>query len=514
MPSEKPLVRMNRISKSYPGVLALDDVSFALERGEIHALCGENGAGKSTLIKILTGAEERDDGEILLEGAPIAPKTPMDAQLIGISAVYQEVNLCPNLSVAENIFIGRQPRRRYGGIDWKEMNRRAEISMARLDMKIDVMDTLDEYSVAMQQMVAIARTVDVNAKVLVLDEPTSSLDRKEVSQLFKVMRGLREKGMGIVFISHFIDQVYEISDRITILRNGQYVDSRKKDELPRMSLISKMIGKEYVVSEKKAHEKTGQTRDVFYSAKNIGKKGVVEPTDIDIHSGEVLGFAGLLGCGRTETARLIFGIERPDNAQIEVKGKNVRIDTPQDALRNNMGFCPEDRKRDGIIADLTIRENIVLALQARYGIFKQMTKKQQEELARKYIDALAIVTPGPEQLVRNLSGGNQQKVVLARWLATQPDLLILDEPTRGIDVGAKSEIMNLVVKLAEEGKSILFISSELDEVVRCSNRALIYRDRKRVGELSSDDLNLTNIMEIIAYSDEPSHEESEGSHAR
>jgi simple sugar transport system ATP-binding protein len=508
-----PLVRMNHISKSYPGVLALDNVSFTLERGEIHSLCGENGAGKSTLIKILTGAEERDGGEILLDGAPISPKTPMDAQKIGISTVYQEVNLCPNLSVAENVFIGRQPRRKYGGVDWKEMNRLAEISIARLNLKINVMDTLDEYSVAMQQMVAIARAVDVNARVLVLDEPTSSLDRKEVTQLFSVMRGLREKGMGIIFISHFIDQVYEISDRITILRNGQYVDSQKKDDLPRMSLISKMIGKEYVVSEKKAREKSGQPRDVLYSARNLGKKGTIEPADIDIYSGEVLGFAGLLGCGRTETARLIFGIERPDNARVSIKGKNVRINTPQDGLRNNMGFCPEDRKRDGVIADLTIRENIALALQARYGMFKLITRKQQDELARKFIETLAVVTPGPEQLVKNLSGGNQQKVVLARWLATQPDLLILDEPTRGIDVGAKSEIMNFVVKLAEEGKSIVFISSELDEVVRCSNRALIYRDRRKVGELSSDDLNLTNIMEIIAYSGEPAREGSEGAHA-
>ena len=514
MPSEKPLVQMSRIFKSYPGVVALDDVSFTLERGEIHALCGENGAGKSTLIKILTGAEERDSGEILLEGVPIAPKTPMDAQRIGISTVYQEVNLCPNLSVAENIFIGRQPKRRGGGLDWKEMNRLAEISMARLNLKINVMDTLDEYSVAIQQMVAIARTVDVNAKVLVLDEPTSSLDRKEVEQLFNVMRDLRGKGMGIIFISHFLDQVYEISDRITILRNGQYVDSQKKDDLPRMSLISKMIGKEYVVSEKKAYKEEGQARDVLYRAKNIGKKGTIEPTDIEIYSGEVLGFAGLLGCGRTETARLIFGIDRPDDAEIMIKGENVQINTPQDALRNHMGFCPEDRKRDGIITNLTIRENIVLALQAKFGMFKQITKKQQEELAWKYIDALAIVTPGPEQLVGNLSGGNQQKVVLARWLATQPDLLILDEPTRGIDVGAKSEVMNLVVKLAEEGKSILFISSELDEVVRCSNRALIYRDRKRVGELSSVDLNLANIMEIIAYSDESVYENSEGDHVR
>jgi simple sugar transport system ATP-binding protein len=320
--------------------------------------------------------------------------------------------------------------------------------------------------------------------------------------------------MGIIFISHFIDQVYELSDRITILRNGQYVDCQRKDELPRMSLISKMIGKEYVVSEKKAATEAGERRDVFYSAENMGKKGTIEPADIHIYAGEVLGFAGLLGCGRTETARLIFGIDRPDDAKITIRGKGARVNTPQDALKQGIGFCPEDRKSDGIIANLTVRENIILALQARYGLFKQMTRKQQEELAQKYIDALAIATPGPEQLVGNLSGGNQQKTVLARWLATRPDLLILDEPTRGIDVGAKGEIMSLVARLAEEGKSILFISSELDEVVRCSSRALIYRDRKQVGELSADELDLTNIMDIIAMSDESAPAETEDGHVR
>ncbi|MDR1933187.1 MAG: sugar ABC transporter ATP-binding protein [Spirochaetales bacterium] len=500
MPEEKVLLQMNNIVKIYPGVRALNNVNFTLQKGEIHSLCGENGAGKSTLIKILTGAEPRDGGDIFLNGNPVFPKTPMDAQKLGVSTVYQEINLCPNLSVAENIFIGRQPRKKIGGIDWKKMNSLSETAMARLNIKMDVADALGEYSVAIQQMVAIARAVDTNSKVLVLDEPTSSLDTKEVRQLFHAMRNLKKQGMGIIFISHFIDQIYEITDRVTILRNGNYIDSRPIKDLPRMDLISKMIGKDIAAGESYKDRIDGERTEKkkFYSAKNLGKRGVISPSDITINYGEVLGFAGLLGCGRTETARLIFGIDRPDDAEIEIKGKKVKINSPADAIRQGMGFCPEDRKTDGIIANLTVRENIILALQGREGIFKRIPLARQVEIANYYIKLLSIATPSCEQLAGNLSGGNQQKVILARWLTINPELLLLDEPTRGIDVGAKAEIMNIVVRLSNEGKAILFISSELDEVARCSGRVLVFRDRSLIGELEGE-VSTRRIMETIAY---------------
>ena len=493
------LLQMDHIHKRYPGVHALNDVNFTLRSGEIHALCGENGAGKSTLIKILTGAEIRDSGEVLLNGKSINPKSPLDAQNLGISTVYQEVNLCLNLSVAENIFIGRQIKNKLNAIDRKKMNSLAHVAMARLNIKLDVEAFMGDYSVAIQQMVAIARAVDINANVLVLDEPTSSLDKKEVAQLFRVMRSLKEKGMGIVFITHFIEQIYEIVDQVTILRNGRFIDSRPLKELSRMELISKMIGKDMSSREIQKHHGEQDKLEPFYYARNLGKRGTVNPSDIEVKKGEVVGFAGLLGCGRTETARLIFGIDKPDNAEVKINDKKVKINNPTDAIYHGFGFCPEDRKIDGIIGNLTVRENIILALQGRYGLFKKLSHAKQVEIANKFIDLLSIATPGCEQLVSNLSGGNQQKVIVARWLATNPEFLLLDEPTRGIDVGAKAEIMDIVINLARQGKAILFISSELDEVVRCSDRILVFRDRSLVAEIN-DDLSTNRIMEAIAYS--------------
>jgi monosaccharide-transporting ATPase len=499
--SNKPIVEMRHIVKSYPGVLALDDVSFTLYPGQVHSICGENGAGKSTLIKVLTGAEIRDSGTVKLDNVEIDPQTPMDAQNLGISTVYQEVNLCPNLTVAENIFIGRQPTKA-GVVDWKEMSLLADYAMARLNIRLNVNDRLDEYSVAIQQMVAIARAVDTQAKVLVLDEPTSSLDQTEVRQLFSVVKRLRTNGMGIVFISHFLEQVFEISDQITILRNGKLVDSKPIDQITNMELISKMIGKDYEklkIDSARTEEKTSKKGNPFYSARNLGKKGVIAPADVEVNKGEVLGLAGLLGCGRTETAQLIFGIVKPDKAEISIDGKPAKIHAPSDAIQYGMGFTPEDRKTDGIIGNLTVRENIILALQGKMGLFKRLSRKRQQEIADKYIELLSIATPGSEQLVRNLSGGNQQKVILARWLATDPDLLILDEPTRGIDVGAKEEIMNLVSDLADdEDKSIVFISSEIDELIRVSHRAYVYRDRAQIGEIDCIDLTPQHVMELLA----------------
>ncbi len=493
------LIEMNNICKSYPGVQALSNVRFTLREGEILSLCGENGAGKSTLIKILTGYEHKDSGQILFQGKEISPRTTLEAQKIGISTVYQEVNLCPNLTVAENIYMGRQPRDKVGLVNWKEMRKGARTAMARLNIELDVDARLDEYSVAVQQMVAIARALDMDAKVLVLDEPTSSLDTNEVENLFGVVKNLKAQGMGVVFISHFFEQVFEISDTITVLRNGHYIGTYDINEIDRRTLVEKMLGKELAAfAKKEANEKARtEERPVFYKAENLGKKGMIPPFDLTIEKGNVVGLAGLLGSGRTETARLLFGVDKADSGVYYLGVKKIKMNSPKDATKHGLAFCPENRKTEGLVLNMTIRENIILSLQGKLGLFHLITRKRQKELAEEYIKKLRIKTPGGEQIVGNLSGGNQQKVLLARWLATNPDLLILDEPTRGIDVGAKAEILNLVLQLAEEGKSVVFISSEISEVVRCSDKVYIYKDRHIIGELSGDRLNEQNVLETI-----------------
>jgi simple sugar transport system ATP-binding protein len=501
MGADDVLVKMVRICKEFPGVTALSNVDFELRRGEIHAICGENGAGKSTLIKVLTGVEHHEAGEIYLEGELIAPRSPMRAQAMGISTVYQEINLCPNLSVAENIFIGREPMK-HGAIDWAEVRRRSELALARLNLKLDVTARLDEYSVAIQQMVAIARALDISAKVLILDEPTSSLEKNEVANLFRIMRKLKAEGMGIVFITHFLEQVYEIADRITVLRNGLLIGQFETGKLNRLQLIAHMIGKDLAEFEKTIKQNTGTETKMkeasFYSGRGIGRSGMVSPFDIEIKKGEVMGLAGLLGSGRTETARVIFGIDKADSGEIYINDAKVKVDSPKDTIRQGIGFCPENRKTEGIIANLTVRENIVLALQGKRGIRKYLSIKQQQEIAKKYIKLLNITTPGPEQVVGNLSGGNQQKVMLARWLATDPELLILDEPTRGIDVGAKAEVQKLILELAGHNSAVLFISSELDEMVRCCDRMAIYRDKKKIGEIKGEEITEMKVVETIA----------------
>jgi simple sugar transport system ATP-binding protein len=495
------VLEMKNISKFFPGVRALSNVDFNLKRGEIHALMGENGAGKSTLIKVLTGVYEIDEGEIILNGQNIKILSTQEAQNLGISTVYQEVNLCSNLTVAENIYIGREPKKN-GRIDWKKVNSDADkLLQERLNLKIDVKKTLNSYSVAMQQMVAIARAVDISQGILILDEPTSSLDDNEVKQLFKIMKRFREEGMSIIFVTHFLDQVYEVSDRITVLRNGELVGTYDANELPRIELVSKMIGKDYSEIEKntrKKKETESVKRENFIQTNNFGRTGTINPFNIEIKKGEILGFAGLLGSGRSECARTIFGIDKSTNGNITINGKTYSYIYPQKAIEEGLGFCPEDRKVEGIVGDLTIRENIVLALQANRGIFKYLPMKKQQEISKKYIDLLKIKTPSMEQKISNLSGGNQQKVILARWLATDPELLILDEPTRGIDIGAKGEITELILKLAKDGMTILFISSELPEMIKCCDRVIVLRDRNIIGELTGDEIEETNIMKTIA----------------
>ena len=495
------IVDIKGLSKTFPGVKALSNVDFVLRKGEIHSLMGENGAGKSTLIKVLTGLYKRDAGQILYKGQPFELSSPIEAPLHGISTVYQEVNLIPALSVAENIYIGRQPTK-FGRIDWKTMHEGARSVLKRLDVNIDVTQPVSSYSVAIQQLVAIARALDISAQVLILDEPTSSLDTPEVEQLFSVMRKLKEEGMAILFVTHFLDQVYQISDCITVLRNGELVGEYETASLPRMELVAKMLGRK--LAEFEGQEKRSGTngeqkkRKTFCQVRGMERKGSIAAFDLDIREGEVLGLAGLLGSGRTEMARLLFGIDKAHAGKMEVEGHDITMSSPRKAIAQRFGFCPEDRKAEGIIPDLTVRENIILALQASRGAFNTLTKKQQDEIVDKYIDALEIKTPTSEQLVKNLSGGNQQKVIVARWLASNPRLLILDEPTRGIDVGTKAEIQRLVIELSREGMAILFISSELEEVTRTSDRVVVLRDRQKLAELIGEQIDEHEIMHIIA----------------
>ncbi|MBQ3374769.1 MAG: sugar ABC transporter ATP-binding protein [Oscillospiraceae bacterium] len=488
---------MKGIEIQFPGVKALDKVDFSLKAGEIHALLGENGAGKSTLIKCLTGVHHMDAGTILFDGKEIRPTNPQDAFSMGISTVYQEINLCPNLTVAENIFVGRQPMKS-GMINWKEINRRAKELMSRFHMDIDVTRPLNNYSTAIQQMVSIARAVDIDAKILILDEPTSSLDDNEVKLLFDVMNELKAEGMGIIFITHFLDQVFAVSDRLTILRNGSLVGTFNITDITKLELVTKMIGKDMDVIFNLKRATVDPSAPEMMRTENLGAPGQIQNVNLSMKKGELLGFAGLLGSGRTETAELLFGAVPATEGTEAINGKQVSIKNPLDAIMAKMAFCPEDRKRDGIIGDLSIRENIALALQARRGFLHPISMQEQNEMADKYIKLLSIATPDAEKKIGELSGGNQQKVILARWMATQPDLLILDEPTRGIDVGAKAEIQRLMLEMCNDGVSVIFISSELDEIIRCSNRIIVMRDGKKVGEVNGEGCTQQTILSIIA----------------
>lgn len=496
------IVKMECISKSFVGVHALDAVDFSLKKGEIHALVGENGAGKSTLIKILTGVEQADSGSLFINQKKVEIKSPIHAIEQGISTVYQEVNLCPHLSVAENILIGREPHK-FGFIDTKAMNAMAAEILGGLGVEMDVTQTLGECSVALQQMAAIARALEISSvKVLVLDEPTSSLDAKETAQLFNVMCRLKSEGVAIIFITHFLNQIYEVSDRVTVLRNGKQMGTYDVKSLTRIELVTKMIGRSLVeydemVGIKKESIKSIE-KDEWISAEQLANEGSVDPFDLKLHAGEVVGLAGLLGSGRTEIAKLLFGVDSPTGGNLKIDGKEITDFSPKSSILRGVALCPEDRKDAGIIGELTVRENIILAMQAGLGWFKFLKKNEQYEIADKYIKLMNIATPSADQLVKNLSGGNQQKVILARWLATNPRLLILDEPTRGIDVGAKAEIQKMVLSLAEEGKSCIFISSELEEVQRTSHRVKVMRERKMVGEF--DDESGEDIMQAIAGS--------------
>lgn len=488
---------MEGISKSFPGVRALHNVDFALRKGDIHALMGENGAGKSTLIKIITGVYEKDAGQIVLDGKPVLFKSPQDAQNMGIGTVFQEIALCPNLTVAENMFAGRG---RNAFVRWKQLNAKAAEMLSSLGIPASPTQELSSCSIAVQQMIAIARAVDMDCKILILDEPTSSLDEDEVKKLFELMRKLKARGVGIIFITHFIDQVYEISDTITVLRNGELIGQYQTSALPQIELISKMMGKALSdVSQIKKQESLKSDNSVpVFEATALSSAAGVKPFNFTIQKGEVNGFAGLLGSGRSESVRAIFAADKVTGGEVKMKGQRVKIKTPLNAMKQGIGYLPEDRKGDGIIAELSVRDNIILALQVMKGFFRPLSRKQAEEFSSQYIEKLNIKTPSINTPIKSLSGGNQQKVILARWLLTNPMYLILDEPTRGIDVGTKVEIQKLVLGLAEEGMSLTFISSEIDEMLRTCSRMIVMKDREIVGELSEMNLTEQNVMRVIA----------------
>ncbi|MBO6219119.1 MAG: sugar ABC transporter ATP-binding protein [Treponema sp.] len=496
---EKIVLTMRGICKEFPGVRALHNVDFTLRKGEIHALMGENGAGKSTLVKCLTGVYEKDSGKINIAGIDdeVQIRSPQDAQNLGISTVYQEITLCPNLTVAENLFIGRG---KYHFVKWGEQRKKATELLEKLNIPAKATQQLGTCSIAVQQMVAIARAVDMDCKVLILDEPTSSLDELEVEKLFLMMNELKARGVGIIFITHFLEQVYEVCDRITVLRNGELVGEYEIKDLPRVELISAMLGKnlEDISKLKDSKKEYPGAKETVYEAEGLSSAEGVKPFDFKIQKGEVNGFTGLLGSGRSESVRAIFAADRVTGGKIKVDGKDVKITKPRDAMENGIGYLPEDRKGDGIIQDLSVRENIILALQVLKGFFKPFKKAEAEKFADDYIRMLNIKTASQDTPIKSLSGGNQQKAILARWLLTNPKYLILDEPTRGIDVGTKVEIQKQVLKLSEDGVAVTFISSEIQEMLNVCSKLVVMRDRKIVGELHDEELSQDNIMKTIA----------------
>lgn len=491
---EQPLLQAAGIVKRFPGMLALDHVDFTLQAGEVHGLMGENGAGKSTLLKVITGAHQADEGTLELSGKRIKPGSPTEAAALGIRCVYQEVNLAPNLSVAENLCLGAGSAGAL--VKWKEINSRAAETLKRLGVDIDVTRPLSTYSIAIQQLVAIGRAVSETPKVLVLDEPTSSLDAAEVELVFDVVRKLKAEGIGIVFVSHFLGQVFTICDRLTVLRNGQLVGTGTTAEIDQRTLVTMMVGHEV---EAGGGDRPSTTDNPTYLAtEQLGKRASVGGLDIHARKGEIFGLAGLLGSGRTETLNLLFGADRADSGSLQIDGKRIGKWNCRRAIANGLGFCPEDRKALAIIPGLSVRENIVLALQASRKPWQPLGPAAQRKLADEMVAALGIRTTDIDKPVQLLSGGNQQKCMLARWLVMKPDLLLLDEPTRGVDVGAKEEILKVVQSLCAEGMTLVIADSELHEIVRVAHRMAVMRDRHMVGTLEGEAVTQDAVMNMMA----------------
>ena len=509
MTQSEPLLRMEHISKTFSNVAALDDAHLSVLSGEVHALVGQNGAGKSTLIKILTGAYTRESGDIIFNGQPVNFQTPQQAQNRGISTIYQEINLVPLRSVAENVFMGKEPRR-WGFIDWRTMHAETRKLLERLSISIDVTKPLMTYNIAIQQMVAIARAISFDSTLVVMDEPTSSLNEGEVETLFGIIRQLKSEGVAVIFVGHRMDELYAICDRVTVMRDGHTVDVRAMKDISKVELVAKMLGKD--LTDVRRHgqtsfsvEKHHAETQVVLEAQNLHRGRVLQGASVDVHAGEIVGLGGLLGSGRSEVARAIFGADAIESGEVHVEGKEAHFHSPADAIHAGIGYCSEDRKADGIIPELSVRENMTLAilpLLSRYGV---VSRRQQQEIVDTFIQRLGIKTSGPDQPIRELSGGNQQKVLLARWLCLNPKLLILDEPTRGIDVGAKAEIQALIESLAEKGLGVLMISSELEELTEGSDRIVVLRDGKTVASLPHDKINQEVLMNAMAQGNDPGY---------
>jgi monosaccharide-transporting ATPase len=493
---------MSGIHKHFAGIAAIEDASLAVEPGEVHALIGQNGAGKSTLIKVLTGYHRRDAGEIFFSGAKFSAASPHDAQRKGISTIYQEINLVPLRSVTENICLGREARR-FGLLDWRAMTAEARRLLKNFSIDIDVGRPLGDSNTATQQMVAIARAIGFSARLVIMDEPTSSLDQREVEVLFKVIRQLKAQGVAVIFVSHKLDELYEVCDRVTIMRDGHTIRTAAMAEVNKLDLVSLMLGRDVARLEGRAtafgDPKPGQVGNDLFSARALASRQGARNVSFSVRTGEVVGFAGLLGAGRTETARLVFGADPLHAGEMKLGGTTFAPRRPADAIAAGLGFLSEDRKADGIVPDMTVAENLTLPLLPQLSSNGVVDEGRQRQLVDRFIRELGIKCSGPNQRVRELSGGNQQKVILARWLAMSPRLLILDEPTRGIDVGAKAEIQRLIRQLAENGLGVLMISSELEEVIEGANRIFVLREGSTVAELEGDEATEDRIMEAMAH---------------
>lgn len=498
--AETHLLSMTGVEKRFAGIPALSGASLEILPGEVHALIGQNGAGKSTMIKVLTGYHHRDAGVVRFAGQPFAVHSPHEAQASGISTIYQEINLVPLRSVTENICLGRE-RRRFGLLDWNAMHAEAERLLATFGIRIDVRRPLLDFNTATQQMVAIARAIGFSARLVIMDEPTSSLDENEVAVLFKVIRQLKADGVSVIFVSHKLDELYEVCDRVTIMRDGKTVRVARMDEIDRLELVSAMLGRDVERSDGQATafgKRRKGTGETVLRAENLGAGHAVHDVSFEVARGEIVGFAGLLGAGRTETARVLFGADRARSGRMEIEGRPFDPKRPKDAIMAGLGFVTEDRKLEGIVPELSVAENMTLALLPRISRNGIISERRQRELVEGFITQLGIKCSGPRQKIRELSGGNQQKVLLARWLATDPRLLILDEPTRGIDVGAKGEIQRLIRKLADEGLAVLMISSELEEVVEGAGRVFVLREGRTVAELDGDTITEQHVLDAMA----------------